>query len=228
MKRKILIITLLLAALPLSSCFYYAPSYVKYNDVKYKTGWYAYGGKSKKDYFICGIPPMHEEPLFTKNRYQFWSTTEFTFEFLYGEFDESLVWGPKVYVAEDKYEEAKTYYHDKSNFDYYIGTRFGEEVEIPITDTGEIAVVDYAIESIMEGIKTEKVKTKDDMDIHNLTCFRRSKDGLLMTYKEELVIYKETVYGLGVVNGADNTWVLHDLKENGKALYQIFAKNNLI
>lgn len=80
----------------------------------------------------------------------------------------------------------------------------------------------------MSKIKLNTITIKDTVSIHNLACFKRSKDGLFMTYKEELVVYDKAIYYVKYFNGSDDTATLYDLKENGKTLYSIFSKNNLI
>ena len=55
MKTKLLLISMLTGLLSLSACYRYAPSSVKYEDVKYVNGWYRYSSKSAKDFHVCGI-----------------------------------------------------------------------------------------------------------------------------------------------------------------------------
>lgn len=228
MKTKISFFSILIGLISLTSCMYYPPSSVKYNGVTYKNAWYRYGEKGTKDLHVCGILPTDEDPLFVKNRYEFWSTDKFTFNFLYAEFDDAQMWHPDVYVAEDELETAKAFYLDKTNYDYYIGTRFGEEIEVPVTDDSEKALLDVVIDAIMNKSTPKTITIKEDVSMHNLACFRRAKDGLFMTFREELVAYNESIYYLKVYDGSNNTTTLYDFGENGKALYSMFVNNNLI
>ena len=229
MKAKLLFLSLLTGLLSLTACYYYAPSSVKYEGNIYKNGWYQYSKKSNKDLHVCGIDYEEDKkPLFNKNKYDFWFTDEFEFDFLYAEYVDSQFWLPDVYVQEDQLEEAKTFYQDKSNYNYYIGLRFEEETELPITDENEKAILDTFIDVIMKETSPKTITTKEEMSIHNLACYRQSKDGLFMTHREELVAYNQSIYCLKSYDGKDNTTTLYDLGEDGKALYTLFVSSNLI
>ena len=141
---------------------------------------------------------------------------------------DSQFWLPDVYIAEYQLKEAKAFYQDKTNYDYYIGLRFEEETELPITDENEKAILDTFIDVIMKETSPKTITTKEEMSIHNLACYRQSKDGLFMTHREELVAYNQSIYCLKSYDGQDNTTTLYDLGEDGKTLYTMFVNYNLI
>ena len=229
MKKKALVVILLTGLISLTSCMVYPPSSVDYEGSTWKNEWYQYSNsKGVKDLHVCGIKYDEEkEPLFVKNKYNFWSTNQFTYNFLYAEYIDSQFWNPDVYIKEEQLEEAKAFYQNKVNYNYYIGPRFDEK-EILVENEEQKAVLDYVIDVIM-GEKTPKTITvKEDPSVHNLACFRRSKDGLFMTYKEELIVYGQSVYYLKVYDGSKDNWTAYDLGENGTALYTMFKDNNLI
>lgn len=90
--RKTFAASILIGFASLTSCVYhYAPSSVNYNGAAYRNGWYCYGEKGTKDLHVCEILPTEEEPLFTKNRYEFWPADGFALDFLYVEFDEAAM-----------------------------------------------------------------------------------------------------------------------------------------
>ena len=228
MKNKYLLITLLAALTTLTGCFHYAPSTVKYNGVTYKTNWYQYS-KDGRDLYPIGLLPPDEEPLFVKRHYEFWSTDEYTFDILYAEYEDSQFWHPNVYIAKEKLKEAQSFYQDKTNYNYYLATRFEEDAEVLIENESEKTILDVAIDAIMRTSKPKDiVSTKEKPSVQNLACCRRSKDGLFMTYKEELIVHKEKVYYLKEYNGSNDTWSFYDLGETGNTLYSMFVNYNLI
>ena len=227
--KKAYVLTLLIGLITLSGCYHYAPKSVKYNDVKYVNGWYQYSDKSKKDLHVYGIQyDENKEPLFKKNKYNFWFTGEFHFDFLYAEYEESQFWLPDVYVAESQLEEAKTYYRDKSNYDYFICKRFEDNTDVLIEEQNNRLLLDSFIDVIMEESKPKTIETKEDISINNLSCYRKSNDGLFTTHKEELVVYNQSIYPIKYYNGKTGATTLYDLEQKGKDLYTLFKNNNLI
>ena len=228
MKNKYLLITLLAGLTTLTGCFHYAPSTVKYNGVTYKTNWYQYS-KDGRDLYPIGLLPPDEEPLFVKRHYEFWSTDAYTFDILYAEYEDSQFWHPHVYIAKEKIEEAQSFYQNKANYNYYLSLRFKEDKDVLIENEEEKAVMDVAIDAIMKNKKpTKTISTQETPHILNLSCFRKSKDGLFKTTEENLIVYDETIYYLKESNGATDTWTSYDLGEAGKTLYQMFVSYNLI
>ena len=228
MKRKHLLITLLIGLTTLTGC-HYAPAKVKYNDVTYINGWYKYSDNGGRDLHVCGILPSKEDPLFTKNKYDFWSTDEFTYPLLYASYVDATMWHPDVYISKDQKDEAQEFYQDKANYNYYLSLRFEDDSEVLIENESEKAILDVAIDAIMKSKKPKDiVSTKEQPSFQNLACFRRSKDGLFMTYKEELVSYKEKMYYLKEYNGSNDTWSFYDLGDAGTSLYSLFVNYNLI
>ena len=227
MKRKFLLITLLVGITALTAC-HYAPSRVKYNGVTYKRDWYQYC-KDGRDLYPIGLLPPNEDPLFVKRKYNFWFTDAYTYDILYAEYIDSQMWHPDVYIAKDKLEEAQSFYQDKTNYNYYLSLRFEDDKDVLIENESEKAVMDVAIDAIMKNKKPkETITTTDVPSIQNLSCYRKSKDGLFKTTEDDLVVYKETIYYLKETNGATDTWTFYDLGEAGKTLYQMFVSYNLI
>lgn len=136
----------------LTGCYYYASSKVDYNGVTYKNAWYKYSDDGR-DLHVCGILPSGEEPLFNKNKYDFWSTSDFTYNLLYASYVDAKMWHPDVYISVDKLEEAQTFYQDKVNYDYYLCLRFEDDSEVLIEDNAEKATLDVAIDAIMKNKK---------------------------------------------------------------------------
>ena len=219
---------LLIGTVSLAGCFYYAPLTVKYNGMKYVKDWYHDSDKSRKDLNPCGVLPPDEEPLFTKNRYEFWQTNKFAFNFIYGEFEDTQFWLPTIYVAKNDLEMAKAYYHDKTNYDYYIGERFNDESFLLVEPNEEKEAIDYVIDVIAGEIKPSTLLVNEKIDKHNLAVNRKSKDGLFTTHKEQLVLYNKNIYLLKKNDGRNNTYTLYELGKYGKTLYTMFDKYNLI
>ena len=212
----------------LTGCFHYAPKSVDYNGKKYVNGWYCYGDSLDKNLYPCGLTPTHEDPLFKIDRYDFWITDKFSFDILYAEFDESQFRLPDVYVSYDELDAANNFYHDKNNYDYYIGLRFDDDSDLLIESIEEKQVLDYTIDIIAGLIHTPTITTQEEVSKHNLAVHRKSKDGLFMTHKEELVAYNQEIFFLKEFNGRSNTYTLYKIGEYGKTLYSMFEKYNLI
>ena len=80
----------------------------------------------------------------------------------------------------------------------------------------------------MKKTSPKTIKTKDNIEVNNLTCYRKSKDGLLMTHNEQLVAYKESIYCLKSLDASSDIWTLYDLGQDGQNLYSIFNSYGLI
>lgn len=227
MKTKFLLIISGLSLL--TGCFYYAPKSVKYNGKRYKTDWCLSTPSNGREYYPCIKYDESKEPLFQKAKYDFWFTDEYEFDILYAEYEDSQFWRPHVYAANDELKEAQAFYQNKANFDYFIGIWSDKESSVSIIDESEKAILDVAIDHIMESKKTAKSIT---IEYENAairpTCYRTSKDGLFQTIAEELYIYKNAVWGFKEIDAKKNTRTIYDLGEEGKILYSIFVKYNLI
>ena len=228
MKKKLLLIPTLSCLFSLSACFYYAPLKVKYEGKTYKRNWYTYFEGSKKDLHVC-IPYTEQTPLFEKSKYSFWYTEEYRFKLLYSEYVDSQMWLPDVYVEKDELKTAQNFYRDVANYDYYIGPRLDKENQVKIDSEEEKEAIEYTIKVISNAVKPASViKTTDKPSKHNLSVHRKSKDGLFMTHKEQLVAYNEKIYQLKVNDGKDNSYTLGDLGDYGVTLYSMFNKYNLL
>ena len=227
MKTKLLFPIIIIGSTMLTGCFYYAPSTVEYNNKTYKTDWYQSSSKNSRNLYPCIRYEENKGPIFNKNKYNFWSTSEYTFDILYAEYEDSQFWKPHVYITKDELKEVQAFYQDKSNYNYFISIWSHKESAVSITDEIEMRTLDVAIDHIMESRKTAKKITIDyEPATVRPTCYRVSKDGLFQTYAEELFIYENAVYGFKEINA--NTRTIYDLGEQGKALYSIFEKYNFI
>ena len=226
-KHKILApISILLAALSLSACD--ELSSITYNDIKYKTGFYhLFKDKSWPHFFVAGIKYIDKDPLFTHNKYNFWAVNDFAFEFLCADDTRALSWTPIVYVAEDKYKEAKAFYHDDNNFDFYIEQRGDDRRSVLVEDDDVKNAINHAIDVQWDVTKTTETTFKGFVST-NIHCFKQSKDGLFMENVSELVKYNNTLYYLDYHDGSRDENHIKDLGEAGKTLYTAFVNNNLL
>ena len=226
-KHKILApISILLAALSLSACD--ELSSVTYNDIKYKTGFYhLFKDKSWPHFYVDGIKYIDKDPLFTHNKYNFWAVNDFAFEFMCADDTRALSWSPIIYVAEDKFKEAKAFYHDDNNFDFYIG-QVGENGEsVLVEDENVKNAINYAIEVLWDVTKTTETTFKGYV-YTNFYCIKKSKDGLFADGVSGLVKYNNTLYCLDYYDGSRDENHIKDLGEAGKTLYTMFVNNNLL
>lgn len=220
MKKIASLITSLLSIFALTAC----SNSVEYNGVEYRDNFYPI-----YFFFVCGIKYNPEEPLFQQGKYDFWYTEEFAFPLLYCS-GHKETWHAILYTKNENYKETKKYYADDSNFNFYISDQLGVENNVLIENEEDKTVINGVIDAL-HNKKGKVITAKREEVFHystGYTCYKKSKDGLLTTYTTELSRYKDGLYLINSSDSSKEECRLRDLGGNSKALYSIFAKNNLI
>ena len=215
----------------LSSCSLFGHGRLKevtFNGNKYKSG--IQGVENSNSYLHNqGLRQPKSKPLFTIIGWNFWASNDYYFDILYCEHEDSVIWNPYIYVKANDYEKADKYYHDISNFDYYIGKLYSDDLKLVENENETVYIeLEKALDLLTEN-KLEKENVNSDfVSKDSYVIYRYSNDGLFCKGNEpQLVISEQRFYcflsddgltgkqTLGVISDQMNTFLINLFKQYG-------------
>ena len=220
MKKHALLSILLVA---LTSCATMPQNSVTINGKTYKTGFAKYYGD---DLHIVNLKQKdYSTSDYKSGKYHYWLLKDQKFDMCYGEHEETLVWDPTLYCVTTEIADAKKYYSDLTNYDYYIGEYLKEESSVKVSDYKYFEVMEYAIKIMVTVPFSRRVHKKINLeDYLSMTLFRTSKDNLLTTTRDEFLYSEETgfIYLRTYFNDSGDAIYYTLNKENGEPLKELY------
>lgn len=219
--KKNLVLPLLLVAL--TSCANIPQNSVTINGKTYKTGFSKYYGD---DLHIVNLMQKDFSTSdYKSGKYHYWLLKDQQFDMCYGEHEESVIWDPTLYCVTTEIANAKKYYSDLSNYDYFIGTYLHEESFIKVDDKQYFNAIEYAIKIMVTTPFSRRVHKKINLEEYqSLTLFRTSKDNLLTTTRDEFLYNEETgfIYLASYFDNSGDAIYYTLNKENGEILDNLY------
>ena len=212
MKKHGLLSFLLVA---LTSCTTMPQNSVTINGNTYKTGFSKYYGD---DLHIVGLTQKDFSTSdYKSGKFHYWLLKDQKFDMCYGEHEESLIWNPTLYCVTTEIAEAKAYYTNLDNYDYFIGQYLNEESFIKVEDDKYFNAIEYAIKTMVTSPFSRREHKKINLeDYESMTLFRVSKDNLLTTTRDQFLYSEETGF----------IYLSTYLDDSGDAVYYTLNKEN--
>lgn len=212
MKKHIVLSFLLVA---LTSCASIPQNHVTINGKTYKTGFAKYYGD---DLHIVNLEQKDFSTSdYKSGKYHYWLLNDAKFDMCYGEHEESIIWDPTLYCVTTEIADAKAYYSDLANYDYYIGEYLKEDSFIKVDNEEYYSPIEYAIKVMITTPFSRRVHKKINLeDYESLTLFRVSKDNLLTTTRDQFLYSEETGF----------IYLATYFDDSGDAIYYTMNKEN--
>ena len=219
--KKQAVFSLLLIAL--TSCATMPKSSITINGDVYKTGFYKYYGD---DLHILGLEAKDISTAeVNQGKYHYWKLEGQKYPFYYGVHEDSLTWSPALYCITSKLLEAKKYYADLDNYDYYIGTYSNEDSYIKVEDEKYFDAIEHAIKVMVTTPFSRKQNKKIDLNaFEKLTLFRVSNDNLFTSTRDQFLYSEETgfVYLSAYFDDTEDAVYYTFTKENNELLSELY------
>ena len=211
--KKYIFLTILLAAL--TSCATMPQNSVTINGNTYKKGFCKYYGE---DLHLVGIEQQDFSTSdYKSGKFHYWLLKDQQFDLCYGEHEESIVWDPTLYCVTTEIADAKAYYSDLNNYDYYIGEYLNDESYIEVTDEQYFDCIEYAIKVMVTTPFSRREHQKIVLeDYTQMTLFRTSKDNLLTTTRDQFLYNEEKGF----------IYLATYFADSGDAIYYTFNQEN--
>ena len=220
MKKQVLFSLLLVA---LTSCGTLPQSSITVNGKTYKTGFYKYYGESMH---VLGIERKGLTTCdYEQGKYHYWKLTGYQFDFYYGQHEESLLWDPALYCVTDQLAEAKAYYTNLENFDYYIGEYLYPDASRKVENDKYYDAIEHAIKIMITRPLSRKQNKKIELNnFGQFTFFRKSKDDLLTTTRDQFLYSEETgfIYMASYFDDSESAVYYTLSKENNELLTELY------
>ncbi len=187
--KKHVVFSLLLVAL--TSCGSFSPNSVTIDGKIYKTGFYKYYGS---DLHVLNIKARDFSTSEHKEgKYHFWKFENDKFQMYFGENEDSLVWNPTLYCLNTELRDAKQFYSDLDNYNYYIGQYLEEESYTKVEDEKYFDAIEHAIKVMVTKPFSRRQNKKIDLDAFGaFTFFRMSNDNLFTSTRDQFLYSEET------------------------------------
>ena len=188
MKKRAILSLLIIA---ITSCGSFSPNSVTIDGKTYKTGFYKYYGN---DLQVLNIKARDFSTSEHKEgKYHFWKFENDKFQMYFGENEDSLTWNPTLYCLNIELKEAKQYYSDLDNYNYYFGQYLEEESYNKVEDKKYFDAIEYAIKVMVTKPFSRKQNKKIDLDAFGaFTFFRMSNDNLFTSTRDQFLYSEET------------------------------------
>ena len=223
------------AAASLSGCFWLPscndPESMEIDGETYVSGFY-------DGLYVVGISYRAPETAAFESQYHnWWKVGGASFEMYCAQNKEALNWTPAVYCRESEFDQAKAYYTDTANYDYYIG---GWEEGAPRVKLSEEDGTEYAERAmqckadvtggVSDGHENRLVTVgTENFDWYRAVIYRMSKDGIFTTEQSEWAIYSDNLYVFSGYDGEKRQATFYRTDEDVSAhMVSLFKEYGLL
>lgn len=199
--KKLVVITAIVFTITFTGCGFLIPQEVTIDNVKYKNGFYG-------DLIPNSLSHDSNAYVVDDNEFYHANCNKWNLMLSYiGEYEDGT-----AYCDESQWNEAKAYYEDGDNFDYYAV--IGKSFVWSKTSATEISDVNYSkfdelmkfakeneynpfAPSLNDNVKTVRLPLPDEKESPEITLFKESKDELFTSYQGYIFyIIDEKLYEL--------------------------------